>query len=778
VNNIVSENSETSGVTNWSASQSQDVSIQGFSTDISVNKGEWIDFKISTTATNYHVDIYRMGFYGGSGARMVAGPIAPLALPPPAQPVPAQDAAAGLRDYGVWSVSASWHVPDTMVSGVYIAKLVNGDDAAKTNYIPFIVRDDASHSDLLFQTSDTTWQAYNKYGGCDLYGGDGPAVNPLTGRAFKVSYNRPFTSHLNHPTEGFFHAEYAMARWLERNGYDVTYTAGVDSHRRGDLIRNHKVFLSVGHDEYVSREQREAVEDARDSGVHLAFFSGNEVFWKIRWEESIDGSHTPDRTLVCYKETYPGADNRDPSGEWTGTWRDPRYSPPKNGGRPENALTGTLCTVPTYSYQTLEVPAAESRMRFWRNTPIANVGTGGSGNPPLPEGVLGYEWDEDVDNLFRPAGLVRLSSTTRSTYRLIDYGTDFPLGWATHSLTLYRWKPGGALVFGAGTVQWSWGLDPSHDNDGQFTGQSAADARMQQATVNLLADMGAQPGGLQTDLQPASASADTDPPTSLIEFPTDRSSVRIGKTITIKGTASDVGGVVGGVEVSTDGGVTWRPAIGRERWSYDWTPLYYGPTTIKSRAVDDSGNLETPSPPRVVTVLVVPPDRCVIWEAPLAPEPSVVSDSTNAGVEIGVKFRSDVPGYVKGVRFFKAVGETGQHKGHLWTADGARLVEATFSSETASGWQEVAFPGVLIKANTTYVASCHFEAHAGYVQLLDYFKQSGVHNPPLHALEEGVDGGNGVYEYDAPVGAGGFPSKSFRSSNYFIDVVFDPSVNA
>ena len=114
----------------------------------------------------------------------------------------------------------------------------------------------------------------------------------------------------------------------------------------GNLISNHKALLSIGHDEYWSGGQRANVESARNAGVHLAFFSGNEVFWKTRWENSIDGSGTTYRTLVCYKETHANAviDPQDPP-TWTGTWRDPRFSPPADGGRPENELTGTIFTV-------------------------------------------------------------------------------------------------------------------------------------------------------------------------------------------------------------------------------------------------------------------------------------------------------------------------------------------------------------------------------------------------------------------------------------------------
>jgi len=153
----------------------------------------------------------------------------------------------------------------------------------------FVVRNDSSHSDILVQTSDTTWQAYNDYGGNSLYSG-----NPV-GRAYKVSYNRPVNT-----LHDFFSNEYNMLHWLEANGYDVTYSAGTDTDRNGAPIKQHRVFLSVGHDEYWSGGQRANVEVARAAGVNLAFFSGNEVFWKTRWEPSIDGTNTPYRTLVCF----------------------------------------------------------------------------------------------------------------------------------------------------------------------------------------------------------------------------------------------------------------------------------------------------------------------------------------------------------------------------------------------------------------------------------------------------------------------------------------------
>jgi len=341
-------------------------------------------------------------------------------------------------------------VPADAVSGIYLAKLTRTDTNV-SNHIYFIVRADESRSDLLFQTSDTTWQAYNSWGGNSLYTG-GPGTNP--GRAYKVSYNRPFnTREVDSGQDWVFNAEYPMVRWLEANGYNVSYIAGADTDRAGSLLLNHRAFLSVGHDEYWSGGQRASVEAARNAGKHLAFFSGNEIFWKTRWEQSIDGSATAYRTLVCYKETHANA-KIDPTSTWTGTWADPRFSPPADGGRPQNALSGTLFMVngggPVVG---ITVPAEDGKMRLWRNTSVANLAAGQSAT--LPTGTVGYEWDVDADNGFRPPGLFRLSTTTvPSAPVLQDFGSTYSSGTATHSLTLYR-HSSGALVFGAETIQWS-----------------------------------------------------------------------------------------------------------------------------------------------------------------------------------------------------------------------------------------------------------------------------------------------------------------------------------
>jgi len=740
-NAIVAENCLTGNPSSeWDVSAAGDPTIQGFTTDISVNRGQIIFFKINTPASAYRIDIYRIGFYSGMGARKIAT-VQPTAILPQAQPACLTDASTGLTDCGNWAVSASWTVPSTAVSGVYVARLVRSDTGG-ASHILFIVRDDSGGSDILYQVSDTTWTAYNDFGGNSLYVG-----NPV-GRAFKVSYNRPNILRGNQfMRTNFFADEYPMVRWLEANGYHLSYATGVDTDRFGSNLKLHKVFMTSGHDEYVSANQRANEEAARAAGIHLAFFAGNEVFWKTRWENSIDGSGTPYRTLVTYKESQSNAviDPADPP-IWTGTWRDPRFSPPADGGRPENALTGTIFMVNCCRTDAMVVPAEDGKMRFWRNTSVATQAAGGS--VTLGGAVIGYEWDEELDNGFRPAGLFHLSTT-------------FGNGIATHHMTLYR-APSGALVFGAGTIRWSWGLDASHDD-----GDSTPDLNVQQATVNLFADMRVQPGSLQAGLSLATPSTDTTAPVSTIA---PVSGATVGSPVTITGTATDQGGVVGGVEVSIDGGATWHAASGRSSWSYVFTPGKSGAVAVRSRAVDDSGNLETPSAGMNVTVA---PRTCPCSVWPLSATPQNASSTDTSSGELGMKFRSTQAGFVTGVRFYKGPANTGTHVGNLWTSTGTLLARATFANETATGWQQVNFSTpVQISANTTYIVS-YFAPVGGYAFDPGYFAV-GFDDEPLRALANGEDGPNGVFAYGS---ATLFPNQTFGMTNYWVDVVFSQNVS-
>lgn len=748
-NAVACENTKAgSPASEWDTSGTGDSTVEGFTTDISVNAGATVQFKVHADAA-YTLDVYRMGYYGGLGARRITTLGTDQAVSQANQPSACVDnsVSTGVVDCGTWGVSASWAVPATAVSGIYFAHLVRKDNGGDSHVV-FVVRNDASRSDLLFQTSDTTWQAYNEWGGNSLYHGQ-PA-----GRAHAVSYDRPFSTRTTPGGRDFVWAnEYPMVRYLEANGYDVSYQSGVDTDRYGSLLTNHKAFLSVGHDEYWSGQQRTNVEAARDAGVSLAFFSGNEVFWKTRWEDSVDGSGTPYRTLVSYKESTEGV-QQDPTGTWTGTWRDPRFSPPADGGRPENGLTGTIFTVNSGTFG-IKVPAEDGRMRFWRGTPVGSQAAGATFT--LPTGTLGYEWDEDLDNGARPAGLVRLSTSTYDVpQKLQGYGTVTAPGTATHSLTLYR-APSGALVFGAGTVQWSWGLDAVHDG-----ATTPTDPSMRQATVNLFADMGVQPTTLQAGLTAAARSTDTTPPSVSITSPSAGASLANGSPVTVSGTATDVGGQVAGVEVSLDGGTTWHPATGRASWSYTGTVTGSGQTTLQVRATDDSANRATAPVARQVTAAC----PCSLFSGET---PTVASDPDTSDIELGVRFSSQVDGYVTGVRFYKGPGNLGTHTGTLWSTTGARLASGTFTGETASGWQTLQFAtAVPVTAGTAYVASYH-APRGGYAATAGYFLSADEVQAPLVAARTSAAAPNGVYS----TGLSAFPASTYSGGNYWVSPVFD-----
>jgi hypothetical protein len=234
----------------------------------------------------------------------------------------------------------------------------------------------------------------------------------------------------------------------------------------------------------------------------------------------------------------------------------------------------------------------------------------------------------------------------------------------------------------------------------------------------------------------------------------------------VTGTATDTGGgVVAGVEVSTDGGTTWHPASGTTSWSYTWTPRSSGSTTLLARATDDSANLGARS--AGVTVDVAPRGcPCSLWTS--ATTPSVASDPDSSATELGVKFQSETSGYITGIRFYKGGQNTGTHVGRLWSAGGTLLGSATFTGESSSGWQQVSFASpVAISANTTYVAS-YSAPNGRYAEDDGYFGAAGYDNPPLHALKAGTAGANGVY-----ADAGSFPVNAYLNANYWVDVVYD-----
>jgi hypothetical protein len=185
------------------------------------------------------------------------------------------------------------------------------------------------------------------------------------------------------------------------------------------------------------------------------------------------------------------------------------------------------------------------------------------------------------------------------------------------------------------------------------------------------------------------------------------------------------------------------------------------------RVKDVAGNALATTATWSFTTGAAAPATSTIWSS--SATPGIPSLSESNPLELGVKFRSDVAGYVRGIRFYKGTANTGTHIGNLWTTAGTKLATATFTNETASGWQQVNFATpVAIAANTTYIAS-YFAPQGGFAVDTNYFSSSGVDNGTLHALSDSAASGNGVFLYGS---VSQFPANTFSASNYWVDVVF------
>ena len=444
LSNRIREENARPGTIFWQLkSISHEREIEGYASATSVNAGEPIRFHVHTSEPAFTLQIFRLGWYGGLGGRAMTEEIT---LPGLSQAMPPPDPLTGLVDCN-WQPSHTMTIPSDWVSGGYLAKVI-APQSGKMNWIPFIVREDDRPSDLLFQSSVTTNQAYNNWGGKSLYGFNSTDAVQAT----KISFNRPY---IRGSGAGDFvlRWEYNMIRFLEREGYDVRYTTNVDTHARPWQLMTSKAFLSVGHDEYWTWEMRENVTAARDRGIHLGFFSANTCYWKIRLEPGLDGS--PDRTIVAYKESALAHDPlRANPRSVTNTWRNAPTT------MPEESLIGVM-----YIDSQIDGDIVVTNPTHWV---FANTGLR-SGDRLL--GLLGYE----VDRIFGggPPGVELLA---RSPYTRTDRPES---GYS--DMTVYR-AAGGAQVFATGSIQWSWGLDAFNDGRRPSLENPAA----QQITRNVL----------------------------------------------------------------------------------------------------------------------------------------------------------------------------------------------------------------------------------------------------------------------------------------------------
>lgn len=437
--------------------------IEGFTSPTSVQAGEKVKIYVSTTAPTYSFEVYRMGWYHGLGGRLM---YSSATLAGMKQPAPRIDPATRTVSCDNWRSPAVLSIPPNWVSGVYIVKLLAGK---YMRYTSFVLRNDASHSAILLQTSVLTYQAYNLWGGYSLYRGPGPNGTLIaTTRAYAVSFDRPYERGSGLGDFPIYN-EYNLLRWLERSGYDVSYSTDIDTDQRPSTLLQHRIFLVAGHDEYWSTAMRQNVTAARDAGISLAFFGANDVYWHVRLQSSPLG---PDRIVVCYKPDgyYDGTVDplaaSDPS-QATVLWHDP----PLN--QPENALLGEMYGGGVLTQAPLALTTAARP--FLAGTTLHAGST--------MEGLVGGEYDRVYHDKYTPSTLTILAASPlqcSQTYLCPHNGRDIA------NATLYT-ATSGARVFDAGTFYWGWGLDDdSFVPSAHLPPQHYATAAFQQFTMDLL----------------------------------------------------------------------------------------------------------------------------------------------------------------------------------------------------------------------------------------------------------------------------------------------------
>lgn len=278
---IVEENKKQ-GTTDWQLTYVRSKNyrseiIEGYCSRTSLRAGEELDVYLSAKpSADVSIHIYRMGYYGGKGARHMAsyGPFQVETQPTP--PV----AEHRLRECK-WKRTTSIKIPEDWLSGVYLGKL-SCKEHRYESYVIFVVTD-TRKADILFQTSDTTWQAYNKWpDNYSLYDSDPPLK--VWSATTWVSYDRPYGWYpqvvdqpLSQGSGEFLLWEYSLCYWLEQEGYDVTYCSNIDTHTNAVNLNRVKCFLSVGHDEYWSIEMYDHVKSAIQNGLNVAFLCGDSV---------------------------------------------------------------------------------------------------------------------------------------------------------------------------------------------------------------------------------------------------------------------------------------------------------------------------------------------------------------------------------------------------------------------------------------------------------------------------------------------------------------------
>ncbi len=467
---IAGEN-RLSGTADWMAPLSAPGGVEGYVDPVSVAPGGVASLHVRAPAgvSRVDVEIYRLGWYGGAGARLVA---VRRGVPVRRQPASWRDRATGLVEPR-WSAALSFAVPAGWTSGLYLAVLAVG---RARRWAPFVVREGLPSAPILVVSAVATSHAYNPWGGADLYGSGGVGAVSFAHRARAVSLARPFAQAKG--SGSLLRWEYPFARWVEGAGFDVAYAADVDLELHPELLTGRRLIVLVGKPEYWSPPMRGALEAAIAAGSNLVSLAADEVYWRIRLEP---GSGGPGRTIVCYKRAAedPAAAG-DPAAA-TVRWRD------QPGADPESLVLGqqfaNIC-------DTADLVVTDASHWVYEGSGLARG--------DRLRRLVGPEYDSVEVSPEAPAGLTVLARSPVVARTGEATGSRVILGAPPQTTTIYE-APSGASVFAAGTIQWSWGLDSwggraARPNRTRRIVDGPTDVRVGVITTNLLNRLGWRAG--------------------------------------------------------------------------------------------------------------------------------------------------------------------------------------------------------------------------------------------------------------------------------------------
>jgi hypothetical protein len=463
---VVAENA-LPGTTAWRIVGTPPGTIAGFADHVVAQAGNQVVLYVSTNAPAFHVDAYRMGYYGGAGARLVwSSPTVPGHVQPSCPLTPG----GNMVSCDNWSPSVAVAISNAFVQGDYLLKLVGS--GGQQSYVPLTVWDPTSHATYLVKNDVYTWQAWNPYGGYDFYAGRGacPAsVYPLCSRARVVSYDRPY-GYVDGAAD-FLGSEYPLVQFVEQHGLDVTYVTDINVDEDPGILAAHRVLLSLGHDEAWSLTERQAAQGAEQHGMNVIFFAASPMLRHVRPQSSPIG---PEREIVDYRDS--SADPLNGTGnplEVTGnTWS----SPPANWS--ETPFVGE-------SYAGFMEPGVKaapfvaSDAGSW-----IYAGTGLQNGATLP-GVLGTDFDQ-FDLGSHPPNLEILGHSPIPT-ALAQTQRHAPFS----DMTYYTDPVSGAGVFDSGINSWIPSLGPCTEQNVPCASATIVD----HMTANLLELFGQGPVG-------------------------------------------------------------------------------------------------------------------------------------------------------------------------------------------------------------------------------------------------------------------------------------------